>query len=264
MADTDLSNRPLRGVLVDLAVMTAIGLTLALIGPLGSYDRPFSWRLVYWLGVAYAGYALYRPISGLAARYARRFDFPEPVMWSFGCLVATVPMSAIVWLLEQLPGRVRWPSLEVALEVYGNVLVVGAGVTAIFYFLRPRASAREEASELQPCETTPEAPPVPIARFLERLPASLGQELIALEMEDHYVRAHTANGSDLILMRMRDAVAELDGIEGAQVHRSWWVARRAVIGITREGRNVRLVLERGLEAPVSRGNAPLLKAQGWW
>ena len=63
-------------------------------------------------------------------------------------------------------------------------------------------------------------------------------------MEDHYVRAHTMLGSDLVLLRLRDAIAELDGIEGAQVHRSWWVARDVVEGVEREGRKLRLLLSR--------------------
>lgn len=47
-------------------------------------------------------------------------------------------------------------------------------------------------------------------------------------MEDRYLRIHTDGGSDLILMRLRDAVGELAGADGLQVHRSFWVARAAV------------------------------------
>ena len=69
------------------------------------------------------------------------------------------------------------------------------------------------------------APP----RFLERLPLGLRDaELWAVEAEDHYLRVHTARRQELILMRLSDAVNELQGIEGAQTHRSWWVARGAV------------------------------------
>ena len=77
------------------------------------------------------------------------------------------------------------------------------------------------------------------------------------------MRVHTALGSELILLRMRDAVAELDGIDGAQVHRSWWVARDAVEDVKRDGRNLRLVLTGGLEAPVSRARVAELKDSGW-
>ncbi len=105
--------------------------------------------------------------------------------------------------------------------------------------------------------------PTPPARFMDRLPSALGSDLIALEMEDHYVRAHTALGSELVLMRMRDAVSELGDLEGKQVHRSWWVARGAVEDVRREGRNIRLLLAGELVAPVARANVSALKEAGW-
>ena len=82
-------------------------------------------------------------------------------------------------------------------------------------------------------------------------------------MEDHYLRVHTALGSDLILLRMRDAVSELDGLEGVLVHRSWWVARSAVRAVERDGRSLRLILPDGLVAPVARTMVPVLKNAGW-
>ncbi|MFM7348015.1 MAG: LytTR family DNA-binding domain-containing protein [Erythrobacter sp.] len=87
--------------------------------------------------------------------------------------------------------------------------------------------------------------------------------MIALEMEDHYVRVHTALGSALVLMRMRDAVVLLGDLEGMQVHRSWWVARGAVEDVLREGRNLRLKLARGIEAPVARAKVADLKEARW-
>ena len=65
------------------------------------------------------------------------------------------------------------------------------------------------------------------------------------------------------LPELRDAIAELDGIDGLQVHRSWWVARGAVSDVQREGRNIRLTLDTGVEAPVSRANVQVLKDAGW-
>ena len=56
----------------------------------------------------------------------------------------------------------------------------------------------------------------------------------------------------------------LDGIDGAQVHRSWWVARDAVEGVEREGRSVRLVLPRGIAAPVARSRMAELTKAGWF
>ncbi len=82
-------------------------------------------------------------------------------------------------------------------------------------------------------------------------------------MEDHYVRAHGPGTSALFLLRMRDAEAELAGIVGMRVHRSWWVARGAVDKVLRDGRGYKLRLTNGLEAPVARDRVALLKSARW-
>jgi DNA-binding LytR/AlgR family response regulator len=69
--------------------------------------------------------------------------------------------------------------------------------------------------------------------FFRRIPPALGRDLLALEMEDHYLPIHTEFGSDLILLRLRGAIAELGPARGRQVHRSWWVAAGAVASVER-------------------------------
>lgn len=252
-----------RRTLIDLAIMTVIGVALALIGPFGSFHDPLALRLVVWLGFAYIGYAVYSPIDGLAKRLAPRLALPAWGLQIAGVFVASVPMAVAVWVLPRLPNRVQMPDLSAAVTQYLYVMIVGGLITLLFAVMKrddtmaAAATVPDAAPAIQP-EAEDSA-----ARFLGRLPPELGSELIALEMEDHYVRAHTALGNELVLLRMRDAVAELDGIDGEQVHRSWWVARGAVADVKREGRNVRLVLDNGLEAPVSRANVTPLKEAGW-
>ena len=161
------------------------------------------------------------------------------------------------------------PTLDQAIGLYGNVLVIGATVSArscgsptpaICHRRNGTAHNAVAAADTTVDRRRQHRQRHPVPR---PLPPHLGRDLIALEMEDHYVRAHTAHGSTMILLRMRDAVAELDGIDGAQVHRSWWVARAAVTGVRREGRNVRLRLGQTLEAPVARANVSELEGRGW-
>jgi len=242
--------------------MTGIGVVLALIGPFGSFNDPIGLRLVVWLGFAYIGYAVYSPIDGLARKLAPALDLPAWGLQIAGCLIASVPMAVAVFVLPRLPGNLIVPDLSGAVTHYLYVAMVGGIITLLFAIMPAR---REEVAQSveAPAQQVEPAPAATASRFLDRLPPELGSELIALEMEDHYVRAHTALGSELVLLRMRDAVAELDGIEGEQVHRSWWVARGAVADVKREGRNVRLVLDNGIEAPVSRANVTPLKEAGW-
>jgi DNA-binding LytR/AlgR family response regulator len=82
-------------------------------------------------------------------------------------------------------------------------------------------------------------------------------------MEDHYVRVHHAAGSELVLMTMRQARHSLGAVRGLQVHRSWWVAERAVEEVLAEGRNLRLRLSNGLLVPVSRSAVAPVRAAGW-
>jgi hypothetical protein len=256
-----------RRLLIDSTAMAAIGVVVAILGPFGTYALPIELRLVYWLTLGFAGYFLYMPATRAATRLAPRLDVPEPALWALACLTATVPMSMVVWLVNFLWAGPSLPSLGVAVVHYFNVLLLGGLVCAIFWFTHQR-SGRVAAPTPAPDVPAPEpsactASPAPAASFLDRLPPHLGRDLLALEMEDHYVRAHTALGSTLILMRMRDAIGELGGIEGAQVHRSWWIARAAVTGRRREGRNLRLLLANGIEAPVARDKTAELDALGW-
>ncbi|RJY09253.1 LytTR family DNA-binding domain-containing protein [Aurantiacibacter aquimixticola] len=260
MSELTLSTRAAvtRRLLIDLAVMTAIGVVLALIGPFGSFQDPLPVRLLWWVSLAWVGYALYSPIDWLAKRLAPVLALPAWALRVVGVLVSSAPMAVLVWMLPR--DAWHWPGLDLALTHYAYVAIIGGLITLVNTLVQ-----RSSANTVQPppAATEPEPQSAPQPRFLERLPAHLGSDLMALEMEDHYVRAHTALGSELVLMRMRDAVAELDGIEGEQVHRSWWVARGAVGDVQRDGRNVRLILENGLEAPVSRANVAALKERGW-
>lgn len=269
MSDTSTqpAAHPARQIVIDLAVMTVIGVLLALIGPLGSFAAPFWFRLVYWLGLSWAGYACYRPIGGLVTRLGAQLDLPQWSLWLIACLIATVPMTVVVWLVEALPPPLELPSPEAWITTYGYVLAIGAVVTMVFYLVqsKPESTMQDARPDSAADEAQVSAPATrAMPRLFDRLPPALGTDLVALEMEDHYLRVHTTLGSDLILLRMRDAVAELDGIAGAQVHRSWWVARGAVQQVEREGRNIRLILPRDLVAPVARNMVPVLKEASWW
>jgi len=228
------------------------GLFLALIGAFGSDQAPLPLRMVYWVGLCVAGAVVGTGVSQLIDRDGRADARP----WLYGSLVAigiTLPFTVVVWLVTELmfhgPPRLR------ALPVYlAPVFIVTAGMTGLNFLVQRR-----------PTETHAAALDAPAPRFLERLPARLrGAQILAVEAQDHYLRLHTSKGDDLILMRLSDAIAELEGIEGAQTHRSWWVARDAVEGARRGDGRATLSLRGGVEAPVSRAYAKALREAGWF
>lgn len=254
----------LRMFVIELAVMVAVGFALAAIGPYGSFAMGgYATRLAYWLPAALGGYAIVRPTVLLTAAAADRLSLFPTAGLAAGVLVASLPLSVfILWL-----GGGSWqrpPPFEGWLQLYIQVALIGGGVTLLFYLLeRPATDAAATPVET---EAPPAVPPldVPVApQFLKRLPPHLRTGLVALEMEDHYVRAYANGSSTLVLLRMSDAVAELAGVDGLRVHRSWWVARDAVEEIIPAGRSVGLKLRGGIMAPVSRSRLPALRAAGW-
>jgi len=254
--------------------MTAIGLFLGVLGPFGTSNLPLAFRLMSWLAFAYIGYACYRPMAPLVEWVERRLHLPRIGLWVAATLVASVPMTFAVLGFGNLRTPFHWPGLDIALTSYFYVFVVGGAVTLLFNILELRGNGEingqvaseptdSVATSVSPRETQTSHESVKSNPLIDALPAELGSDVIALQMEDHYVRVHTALGSELLLMRLRDAMTHVVEIEGRQVHRSWWVARLAVEDIRREGRNVRLVLSGGLEAPVSRAQVIDLKDAGW-
>lgn len=280
---------PLKDISAELLVMAGLGLILGLLGPFGTFAMPVALRVGLWLAMAFGGYACFRPVIAAGRSLAEQAHLPLTVAMALACIIASIPATVMV-------GALFGDGIDPAglAHSYPYVLLVGGFTTAIQVLLFARgtgptlhssaatepsgppppavsptvsptvsnASAVPPATPLSSAITPPVTGPLPCT-FLDRLPPHLGRDLLCLEMEDHYVRAHTQRGSTLILMRMRDAVGEVSGIEGERVHRSWWVARTAVTAAQRRDRATLLQLSNGLEVPVARDSVALLRSRGW-
>lgn len=102
----------------------------------------------------------------------------------------------------------------------------------------------------------------PEARFLRRLPLADRAPLVRIEAQDHYLKVVTTKGSALILMRLGEAVEELEGANGLLVHRSHWVALSGVTAHQRKKGRDFLQMSDGAEVPVSRSNKAAAQAAG--
>lgn len=252
--------RTLLGVLRSVAIAAAAGLFLAYAGAFGSGVAPLNQRLAYWLTTmvlaTVVGTAIFLPI------YLKGWLDKRPLLGSLiVALVMSAPLTVLVWFLgpQFFPDYVAtdWRTLP---AFFPPVFLVSVLMTAINHLVADHEDKTRKAKAQRITHAAAEP-----AKFLERLPVKLrGGELYAVQAEDHYLRLHTSKGSDLILMRLADAVAELEGLEGAQTHRSWWVAKAAVADARRgDGRAV-LTLKNGVEAPVSRSYAGALREAGWF
>lgn len=240
----------LRDWLRGFAVTLTAGLFLALSGAFGTDEASMVPRLAYWLLLMGAGYAWGAFVTGHVFRGGRTRTGNIWLDAALAALLMSIPFTLVVWAATRVFLGSQIP-FQAAPYMFGSVLLVSAVLTALNMLIETRRAALTYANP---------APP----KFLERLPLKLrGAEVWAVEAEDHYLRLHTSKGQDLILLRLADAVAELQGIEGAQVHRSWWVARDAIAEARRGDGRATLTLKDGAEVPVSRTYAGLLRERGW-
>jgi hypothetical protein len=243
----------MRTAVLESTAALCVGLLLAAVGPYGTFGQaPLAERLLYWVGVILIAFLVYRPACAAGERLARSLRLAPTFGWTAAVVLASFPVTLLVWLASYRHTPSLWPSVAEYVQFYGSVILIGGGLMFVVWLVRQRSEAAPtEVSQL----VSPTPSPIalqPPPRLLERLSPGRRGELVALEMEDHYVRVHTRIGSDLLLMRMRDAIAELEGVEGAQVHRSWWVARSAVTDVERRERRIMVQLANGLQVPVSR------------
>jgi len=242
-----------RGLLRGVAVALAAGVLLALTEAFGMGEASLGVRLAYWLPLMLVG-ALWGQLCSLLVE--RHIDMDRRPWLTVMALTALMsgPLAIVVWAVTSWVFRGQSLQLADLPDFLGPVLVVTGAVSALNVFLGRT-----------PVQTHAALPGAKPARFIERLPFKLrGAAIRAVSSEDHYLRIHTDRGSDLILMRLSDALVELEGLEGAQTHRSWWVARDAVRDVSRGDGRATLTLEGGLEAPVSRRYAKALRDAGWY
>lgn len=251
-----------RFVAAQAVIALSIGLLLGKIGAFGTYrELPALDRYVYWLAITAIDWALIvataRSLRAVSAGFAA---LPVLVQVMLTVILAAVPGTLAVCGLDSLLRVVpQWDWLPL---LYVNTAVMSFAIALpVALVLRPAAAPVMAAPAMPLAALAPAAAKPP--SFLQRIPPALGRELLALEMEDHYLRIHTAQGSALVLLRLRDALAELDGADGLQVHRSWWVARGALDAVTREAGKPVLRLRNGLSVPVSRSFRADVKAAGW-
>jgi len=59
--------------------------------------------------------------------------------------------------------------------------------------------------------------------------------VLVVQAQEHYCLIRTAHARKLANISFGDALAELALVDGCQVHRSYWIARRAVRRTVRHG-----------------------------
>lgn len=234
------------------APVLGLGVLLGFAGPFGSYP-PLSApvRYAFWIGMVFVGYA-----AALAAeKLVPETSLLRPLLrLGATAMVSALPLTFVAaWVVPIIrPGHGYDP-----LQLPALFCVVAAVQLAIVFTLLRKSNAPPRPSLARSGERSGVFPPA----LLSRLPSRLGEEIVALEAEDHYLRVHTMLGSDLVLMRLSDAIAGMEPDLGLQVHRSWWVAQDAICEIVRSEQRSHLKLKNGLVVPVGRTYSAAVRAR---
>ncbi|MDQ2095737.1 LytTR family DNA-binding domain-containing protein [Rhodalgimonas zhirmunskyi] len=219
-----------------------------LTGPFETYAMSLPLRLSYWAGAVAAGWL---SVTGAIALIRR---LPFTTGWTrmqrtltgmaAGALLAVFAVWAFDTVFDRALGRGTGSAPLYLMAL--NVGAISALIGGIFLIrLRPRL--------IEPA-------PLPKANpFLARLPRALGQDLISLTAQDHYVEVVTAKGRELILMRFSDALEELSNYPGTRIHRSHWISAHAFAGHFRDNDRLMARLTDGSALPVSRSYAALVR-----
>ncbi|MDZ5646152.1 LytTR family DNA-binding domain-containing protein [Nitrospirillum sp. BR 11828] len=259
--------------------VVALSLVLAMFGPYGTYLSMDSLsRVVFWCASALGIAAMTRAVHAALRRWPIAAAWPAWQRRGVSALIASLPATLWIILLFSL-------CAQVSLGAQGGAQGGGQGGIVHFWRIWPQVIVtsivfavilgRRDSPVIVVPEPAPDLPAPDLAApdlpapdlagaFLaSACPRLSGAGLLALEAEDHYLRIHTDRGSDLVLMRLRDAIADLGEGLGMQVHRSFWVARDAVVAVTVRGQVGQLRLSDGTVVPVSRTALPRLRAAGW-
>jgi hypothetical protein len=225
------------------AAVLLAGAVAGLTGPFGTFDVPPLPRMVYWLMVAAGSYGLGVAVGTFVAALLRGRAMGLLAWVAVGALPG-LPIAGLVTVLNRLTFGWTADSGGEFLVLVGYCAAISVAVSL---GVRIAQGAPGPGASPTPADGSPAAP-----RLLSRLPPEKQGRLLHLRMADHYVEVTTDQGTELLLLRFSDAIAETVGVPGLQVHRSHWVALEAVRKAGREGGRPVLELETGAVVPISR------------
>lgn len=216
-------------------ILFGVALVLGVSGPFGTSETiQLLPRLLYWAGSCIATYG----IGSYAAFFAQQvYPHQTGARHATAILFGTLAITIFLFIFNGLFSmRLPEKALDM-LTLFAQTGLIVATVNGVLAFYN------NNKKSLQPTETV---------RILQRLPIEKRGELISMTVMDHYVEVTTTRGKHLILMRFKDAIAEIPPQLGLQIHRSYWVASDQVQAHRRDGKQLLLITTAQDALPVSR------------
>lgn len=233
-------------------VLCVVAVLVGLVGPFGTFGMPLGPRLAYWVAIAVFTFHT----ANFAVTFVSAWLWPHLGQWlilPLAGLAGAIPVSLVVTLVNALALGDLYTPPEFLL-IFAYCVAITSAVTLLTYVLQPRGPQGELIATGQS--------PNPQSPLLDRLPLPKRGPLVSLTVEDHYVRVETQKGSELVLMRLGDAIRETAGVAGLQIHRSHWVALDQVDKTERRDGKWVVVTSKGEALPISRSYLPAAREKG--
>lgn len=240
-----------------LVIWMMLSIIVTLAGPFGTYEKMPLWlRLPYW--TALIGVAV--PMAWAVRRFGAPRVARLPQRWGALILAFTlsVVFTPVIYIATDLMAARGLANMVPVWLMWEITMLSSLAVCAvrILWLEGDVAASPEAVPPVQP------EPPMALPRLLLRVEPETRGSVLHLSGRDHYVDVQTDRGRTTLLMRLADAIGELDGVAGMQVHRSHWVAEDAVEAVERDEGKLFLRLSTGARVPVSRNHRAKLEARG--
>lgn len=233
-----------------LVALAGAGIALGIAGPFGTQEvLRIIPRLAYWVAISFLTYG----VGFLCAAWADQvIGKDRRIMHIVAKALMTGMAVVVVVLLANWAIFGQWLDRAALLAFGASTLAIATVITVVLDMIGP-----DETAPTGTAAATAKAPAI-----LSRLPLEQRGKLVALSVEDHYVRVITTRGETMILMRLADAILETAPTRGLQVHRSHWVAAGEVTAARRAGDRAILTMSDAREIPVSRANVAAIRDAG--
>ncbi len=270
--NTVLGNAPFRTTLVVVSVFLTFLFTM--MEPHSSQGLSFFPRLLFWLLQVATGMVGIVVASLLLRRISNR-DFHLIVLLGITGTVGTLLAAPAFLLIDSwFPGVVEEPDSwidEFAFQgpvqaILSEFLSVLPPLLTSWYIVN--LPLLLNATFVKPSPPDDPAPPEDaesLARnklkeqFYSRLPTVIGNNIVSISSDLHYLNVTTTLGNSLILGSLSQ-VAEAFEEEGFLVHRSHWVHKNHVVKVYIAGNEAYCIMTNDAHIPISRSKRKLVKS----
>ncbi len=227
---------------------------------------PFGMALLLWVATSLTSYGCFFLLWPLRFRLHFQFSF---ILWLiFVAIITNIFTTFLHFSLHPVVNSIITPQKLLHLNfqnivfwilsdfnftLWLNIISIAFFESMHRLFTRIPAALRRDLKHNLKKKNKASIPLIFDYGFFIKLQNIQPQDILFIKAEEHYISVHSHKSCELIAYRFFDALLEAQAsLKGQQVHRSWWVATKAVKELKKEGRKNWVITINDEQIPVSR------------